>query len=942
MIGRFIYRFALVIVAVWAVVAIIGNSFAPPVNQVIANEDQPFLLSGTATELAVQRSADAFSQPATDNIAYLVLQRDGDGGLNNQDREFYAQLVAALRADSRHVLGLMDWWQVPASTAVSKDHHVVTATMRLNGMVGTSDAADSIVATRNIAAHMAPPDGLHVYITGAGATIMDEFGAVDRQVQIFTVFAIAVLVLLLLIFYRSLITALVPLVSVLMALAVCRPVVSELAAHDLMDVSLFSLSVSVAVIVGAGTGFVIFLIGRYHERRSEDMAPPLALADAYRTVAPVIIGSTLIVVAPLGAVGWLSVARISMFATTGVLCAIGALAVGLSALTLTPALMALASRAGLLEPPPGRSPSRRWRRIGINVARWPAPILVATGIFVLVLTIGLPGIPIGWDETWATSPETEANRGYRAVNAHFGPNQLHPDVVTIETGHDLRNPAGLRGIEQVTAAIMGISGVRMVQSASHPAGMVSKQAALTATAGNFGDRLDEFADQISSRPVLNDLSAAVDELLSQVDLIQSGMSAGPFAIGGVSLAVHLTQQATDKVQARSADVSGVFDSLRSFVSAISDCPTTPVCAAAQEAVQWANAVVDSATKLIGAAQQLIAATVEGATSAGPGLPTMTKNVWEQLNQTRTIAANFKDILRTARPVPAQDLAGYLQGLAASAASGPGSALYASRTILTDPRFRPVLGELFSPDGHATRLFVYGDGQEWGNDGAVRAREISAAVTDAIKNSTLQPATVDMAGVGPAIRDLQDIVGRDLALVALISLGVILLIAAVLLRSPIAGLIVLGTIGVSYLAALGASALIWQRLMHHELHWSVPPIAFLSLVGVAVGGNLLFPLRIREGHAAGVRTSVIRAFAATGVVVTGGGIVVGLTTLALAASSVLSLAQIGVTVGVALLLNALVVRTFMLPAVIVVLDRWLWWPREAVSDEPEREPVTASA
>ncbi|OBI87256.1 MMPL family transporter [Mycobacterium asiaticum] len=59
-------------------------------------------------------------------------------------------------------------------------------------------------------------------------------------------------------------------------------------------------------------------------------------------------------------------------------------------------------------------------------------------------------------------------------------------------------------------------------------------------------------------------------------------------------------------------------------------------------------------------------------------------------------------------------------------------------------------------------------------------------------------------------------------------------------------------------------------------------------------------------------------------------------------SVLSLAQIGVTVGVALLLNALLVRTFMLPAVIVVFDRWLWWPREAVSDEPEREPVTASA
>lgn len=53
----------------------------------------------------------------------------------------------------------------------------------------------------------------------------------------------------------------------------------------------------------------------------------------------------------------------------------------------------------------------------------------------------------------------------------------------IETDHDIRNPAGLTAIERITAAIMAIGGVRMVQSASHPNGMVSKQAALTASAG---------------------------------------------------------------------------------------------------------------------------------------------------------------------------------------------------------------------------------------------------------------------------------------------------------------------------------------------------------------------------------------------------------------------------------------------------------------------------
>jgi RND superfamily putative drug exporter len=937
-IGRFIYRFALLIVGVWALLAVAGNSLAPPLEQVVSNEDQPFLPSGTATSLAVQRSAMAFAQNRTDNVGYLVLERDGS--LTEQDRTYYDQLVTALRADSQHVFSLIDWWRVPATAdaAQSDDRHVVTAAIRLSGMVGTSEATDSIVAVRSIVAEMPPPDDLQVYITGPGATIMDEFAAIDRQMQLITATTFGVLLILLLLLYRSLITAMVPLVSVMMALAVAKPVISDLAARHLIGVSLFSLAVSVAVVVGAGTGFAIFLIGRYHERRRQDIAPVDALVDAYRGVAPAIVGSTLIVVAPLGAVGWLSLARISLFATTGVLCAIGVLVVGLSTLTLTPALVALASRADLLKPPRIKGVRRRWRRIGTQVARWPAPILVASGVFVLILMISLPGVPMSWDESATTSPNTEANRGYRAVNQHFPPNQLQPAVVTIETRHDLRNPAGLKAIQQVTGAIMATSGVRMVQSASHPSGMVSKQAALSLTGGNVGDRLDEFSDQITSREdTFGNLDTAVRALVNGLDLIQSGMQAGPYAIGGVSLAVNITQGAIAKVRASSADVAEIFDPLRSYVTAISDCPTTPVCAGAQEAVQWATGVVDGSTKLVDGAEQLARATVDAASGADlPGLPLVLLSVRGQIDQVRTQAGGVTGILADPRPVPTQEMSDYLHRLAAVSQGSPGVDLYASRKILTDPAMRPALDYFFAPNGQATRLLVYGDGNEWGNDGAVRARAIEAAIADATSDGTLKPTAVELSGVGPATRDLQDIVGGDLTLMVLITLGVILFIAALLLRSPIAGLVVLATIAISYVCALGASVLIWHRLLHQALHWSVPPIAFVSMVGVASAGNLLFALRIREGLSAGLRTSIIRAFAATGVVVTAGGIVVGITMLALATSRVLSVAQIGVTVGLGLLLNALVMRAFVLPAMMVELDRWLWWPRRSATDEQELE------
>jgi RND superfamily putative drug exporter len=185
--------------------------------------------------------------------------------------------------------------------------------------------------------------------------------------------------------------------------------------------------------------------------------------------------------------------------------------------------------------------------------------------------------------------------------------------------------------------------------------------------------------------------------------------------------------------------------------------------------------------------------------------------------------------------------------------------------------------------------------------------------------------VHIAGVGPTNVDLQALVGRDLTLLLGSTLALIFLIVALMLRSPVAGIVVVGTVALSYASALGTSIVIWQHLLGHELHWSVAPISFIALVAVGADYNLLLAMRIREEAHAGLGTGIIRAFAATGGVVTTAGIVFGITMFALAGSSVLSVAQIGTTIGVGLLLDTLVVRTFVLPSLIALLGRWFWWP-----------------
>ncbi|NMK82932.1 MMPL family transporter, partial [Staphylococcus capitis] len=148
-----------------------------------------------------------------------------------------------------------------------------------------------------------------------------------------------------------------------------------------------------------------------------------------------------------------------------------------------------------------------------------------------------------------------------------------------------------------------------------------------------------------------------------------------------------------------------------------------------------------------------------------------------------------------------------------------------------------------------------------------------------------------------------------------------------LRSPVAAAVVIGTVIISYASALGVTTLIWQDLLGRDLHWAVPSIALIALVAVGADYNLLLTMRMREEvflHGAGLRTGMIRTFGGTGGVVTTAGIVFGITMFAMLSSDVLSIEQTGTTIGVGLMIDTLIVRTFVVPAIAGALGKWFWW------------------
>ena len=167
----------------------------------------------------------------------------------------------------------------------------------------------------------------------------------------------------------------------------------------------------------------------------------------------------------------------------------------------------------------------------------------------------------------------------------------------------------------------------------------------------------------------------------------------------------------------------------------------------------------------------------------------------------------------------------------------------------------------------------------------------------------------------------------------------------LLRSVVAPLILVASVVGTYFAALGASWLLFTEVFGFErLDVGVPLLAFLFLVALGVDYNIFLVTRAgEEARVHGARAGMLRALTATGGVITSAGIVLAAVFAVLGVLPLVVLAQLGVIICVGVLLDTLVVRTVLVPAVAVLLGDRFWWPRNVsprATPEPEPTPVAA--
>ncbi|MFJ3489366.1 MMPL family transporter [Leifsonia aquatica] len=208
---------------------------------------------------------------------------------------------------------------------------------------------------------------------------------------------------------------------------------------------------------------------------------------------------------------------------------------------------------------------------------------------------------------------------------------------------------------------------------------------------------------------------------------------------------------------------------------------------------------------------------------------------------------------------------------------------------------------------------------------------SAAAEDVVRTlrSTLpaEDSDVLVGGVTAIALDTNDTAQSDLVKIIPIVLGVILLILMLLLRSILAPVLLIGSVVLSYGAALGVSALVFNHVFGFPgADATVPLFGFVFLVALGVDYNIFLMTRVREESLRiGTRPGILRGLGVTGSVITSAGIVLAATFAALAVIPILFLVQIAFIVAFGVLLDTVVVRTLLVPALSYDIGRAIWWP-----------------
>ncbi|BBX91892.1 membrane protein [Mycolicibacterium boenickei] len=916
----------------WIALLAYLSATVPPLEVVGQMRSVSMSPSDAPSVIAMKRVGTVFDEFHSDSSAMIVLEAQGDGKLDDAAHRFYNDMVDKLEADKKHVEHVQDFWGDPLTEAgaQSNDGKATYVQVYLAGNMGEALANESVEAVQKLIAGLSPPPGLKVYVTGPTALAADQQISGDRSVKIIEGVTFAVIITMLLLVYRSIITVILVLLMVVIELSAARAVVAFLGYHELIGLSTFATQLLVTLAIAASTDYAIFLIGRYQEARSVGEDREQAYYTMFHGTAHVVLGSGMTIA---GATLCLHFTRLPYFQTLGIPMAVGMTVTVLAALTLGPAIITVASRFGKVLEPKRAMRIRFWRRLGAFVVRWPGPVLLATILLSLVGLLTLPGYRTNYNDRNYLPTDLPAQEGFAAADRHFSAAKMNPELLLIETDHDVRNSADFLVIDRIAKRVFEVPGVGSVQAITRPQGEPLEFSTIPAQMSMGG------VSQTMNRKYLMDRA---DDMLLQADEMQKTINTMDRMIELMVEMSGITHNMVGKMDTMVVDVKELRDHiadfddflrpLRNYLYWEPHCYDIPVCQSMRsvfDALDGVDSLTESIEELMPDMHRLDELMPQMATMMQPQIDTMRNMKTMMLTMYQTQKGLQDQMAAMSENQTAM-------GTAFNDAKNDDT-FYLPPETFNNADFKRGMKSFISPDGKAVRFIISHDGDPLTPEGIKIIDGIKLAAKEAMKNTPWEGSKIYMGGTASAFKDMQEGNNYDLLIAGISAICLIFIIMLIITRSLVAAAVIVGTVLISLGTSFGLSVLVWQHLLGIELHFMVMAMAVIVLLAVGADYNLLLVARLKEELPAGINTGIIRAMGGSGSVVTAAGLVFAFTMMSMVVSEMIVVAQVGSTIGLGLLFDTLVIRSFMTPSIAALMGRWFWWP-QLVRQRPARGVV----
>jgi RND superfamily putative drug exporter len=429
------------VLGLWLVLAAVGGMFAAKLVEVQNNDALSALPATAETTKALDRLEAAF--PGSNRLTAVVVYAR-DTGLTGDDR-------AAVEADRAAFARFAEGGRPP--DAVPSDDG--RALLMAFPLAGDTDAQEK--ATEEVHHLLADgvPAGLRTGLTGSAGANMDVFDAFAGMDSTLLLTTAGVVVLILLVTYRSPVLWLLPLLAVGVASQVAGAAVYVLAKYAGVAVDFQSRSVLTVIVFGVGVDYALLLIARYREelRRHEDRHA--AVRVAVRRSSPAILASAATV-----AIALLCLLAADLPATRGLgpVVAVGVVAAFAAMTTLLPALLVLCGR-WLFWPfvprhgdPTGIEDQHRgWARVARGVGRFPNATWLGTAAALAILCLGIGNLSVGLPGADVFTEEVGSVRGQRLIDAHYAGGTSAPATVLASAARGAEVAAAARAVDGIAS-----------------------------------------------------------------------------------------------------------------------------------------------------------------------------------------------------------------------------------------------------------------------------------------------------------------------------------------------------------------------------------------------------------------------------------------------------------------------------------------------------------